>query len=98
MTIRIPAAASLLLFSLACGGGDNSSGGADSTSAGATAAASGAGLTGAGATFPNPIYTKWFDAYAKATGRASTTSPSAPAAASGSSPRAPWTSAPPTAR
>ncbi len=25
-------------------------------------------LTGAGATFPNPIYTKWFDAYAKATG------------------------------
>jgi phosphate transport system substrate-binding protein len=28
----------------------------------------GADLTGAGATFPNPIYTKWFDAYAKATG------------------------------
>jgi phosphate transport system substrate-binding protein len=27
-----------------------------------------AALTGAGATFPNPIYTKWFDAYAKATG------------------------------
>ncbi|HXE58894.1 MAG TPA: phosphate ABC transporter substrate-binding protein PstS [Gemmatimonadales bacterium] len=25
-------------------------------------------LTGAGATFPNPIYTKWFDAYAKRTG------------------------------
>jgi len=25
-------------------------------------------LTGAGATFPNPIYTKWFDTYAKATG------------------------------
>jgi phosphate transport system substrate-binding protein len=25
-------------------------------------------LTGAGATFPNPIYTKWFDAYHKATG------------------------------
>jgi len=25
------------------------------------------GLTGAGATFPNPIYTKWFDAYNKAT-------------------------------
>lgn len=25
-------------------------------------------LTGAGATFPNPIYTKWFDAYNKATG------------------------------
>ena len=25
-------------------------------------------LTGAGATFPNPIYTKWFDAYAQETG------------------------------
>ena len=25
-------------------------------------------LTGAGATFPNPIYTKWFDAYDKETG------------------------------
>ena len=34
-----------------------------------TAASAGAqGLTGAGATFPNPIYTKWFDAYNKATG------------------------------
>src|SRR5687768_2380637 len=27
-----------------------------------------AALNGAGATFPNPIYTKWFDAYAKKTG------------------------------
>src|SRR5574339_1119002 len=25
-------------------------------------------LTGAGATFPNPIYSKWFDAYNKKTG------------------------------
>src|SRR5947207_12745388 len=25
-------------------------------------------LTGSGATFPNPIYTKWFDAYNKKTG------------------------------
>ncbi len=25
-------------------------------------------LTGAGATFPNPIYTKWFDAYNMETG------------------------------
>ncbi len=33
-----------------------------------TPRATGADLTGAGATFPNPIYTKWFDAYAKATG------------------------------
>jgi phosphate transport system substrate-binding protein len=29
---------------------------------------SGATLTGAGATFPNPIYAKWFDLYAKQTG------------------------------
>jgi phosphate transport system substrate-binding protein len=34
--------------------------------AGAPAAAQ--SLTGAGATFPNPIYTKWFDAYNKKTG------------------------------
>jgi len=35
---------------------------------GAAAGPGGAGLTGAGATFPNPIYTKWFDAYNKETG------------------------------
>jgi phosphate transport system substrate-binding protein len=32
------------------------------------APAVGQSLTGAGATFPNPIYTKWFDAYNKKTG------------------------------
>ena len=32
------------------------------------AATSGVALTGAGATFPNPIYTKWFATYAQATG------------------------------
>jgi phosphate transport system substrate-binding protein len=36
--------------------------------AAAGAPAEGQGLTGAGATFPNPIYTKWFDAYHKKTG------------------------------
>jgi len=36
--------------------------------AGATAPAAAQKLTGAGATFPNPIYTKWFDAYNKKTG------------------------------
>jgi phosphate transport system substrate-binding protein len=35
---------------------------------GATSAAAAQKLTGAGATFPNPIYTKWFDAYNKKTG------------------------------
>jgi phosphate transport system substrate-binding protein len=46
------AATGLLL--LACGG----SGGADGPVA----------LTGAGATFPNPVYSKWFDAFYRATG------------------------------
>lgn len=43
----------------------------DSSGAAAPAAAtttSGAALTGAGATFPYPIYSKWFDAYAAKTG------------------------------
>jgi phosphate transport system substrate-binding protein len=34
----------------------------------ATTASAQVSLTGAGATFPNPIYTKWFDAYNKKTG------------------------------
>jgi phosphate transport system substrate-binding protein len=52
----------------ACGGGDKTMvSGATGKPAG-EARAWGAGLTGAGATFPNPIYTKWFDAYAKKTG------------------------------
>ena len=34
----------------------------------AAPAAAQTSLTGAGATFPNPIYTKWFDAYSKKTG------------------------------
>lgn len=50
----------------ACGG-DKPKDQAAGTAA-APAAASGVALTGAGATFPNPIYTKWFDTYAKATG------------------------------
>ena len=51
-----------------CGGGDKTMvSGATGKPAG-DAGAGGAALTGAGATFPNPIYTKWFDAYAKQTG------------------------------
>ena len=45
-------------------------------------------LTGAGATFPNPIYTKWFDAYSKQTGIQINYQSTAPAAASVSSPKA----------
>ncbi|HSB53599.1 MAG TPA: phosphate ABC transporter substrate-binding protein PstS [Gemmatimonadales bacterium] len=53
----------VLFLPAACGGGDRP---APSGGAGRTAA--GAALTGAGATFPNPIYAKWFDLYAKQTG------------------------------
>jgi phosphate transport system substrate-binding protein len=56
----------LALLALACSSGERSAKpgetGASSPSRG------GADLTGAGATFPNPLYTKWFDAYAKQTG------------------------------
>jgi phosphate transport system substrate-binding protein len=56
----------LALSGLACSPSDRRAaptGGDSSKPVGARAA-----LTGAGATFPNPIYTKWFDAYYKATG------------------------------
>ncbi|MBA3893445.1 MAG: phosphate ABC transporter substrate-binding protein PstS [Gemmatimonadales bacterium] len=57
-------AASLGLATLACGGDKAPGDGAG----GASSAAARSTLTGAGATFPNPIYTKWFDTYAKSTG------------------------------
>ncbi len=52
-------------LAIACSSGD-----APPSSAGSQAAAGTAGgaLTGAGATFPNPIYTKWFDEYHRQTG------------------------------
>ncbi len=40
----------------------------DRTAAGHVGAGDGTTLTGAGATFPNPIYSRWFDAYARQTG------------------------------
>ena len=52
-------------ITLSACGGDKAK---DQAAAGAAPATSGVALTGAGATFPNPIYTKWFDTYAKATG------------------------------
>jgi phosphate transport system substrate-binding protein len=51
-------------LTLACGPADRPSSGTGSE----RPAGAGAALTGAGATFPNPIYTKWFDAYHKETG------------------------------
>ncbi len=55
-----------LVAALACGG-DRKSSGSDS-SAVAQSRRSGAALTGAGATFPYPIYSKWFGDYAASTG------------------------------
>ncbi len=55
------AAALLAIAVAACSGGD-------APKDGAARADAGTGLTGAGATFPNPIYTKWFDEYHRQTG------------------------------
>jgi phosphate transport system substrate-binding protein len=60
------AAAATALFALACGGGDQPGGGGSSGRA--AAATSGVDLTGAGATFPYPVYSKWFSDYARETG------------------------------
>lgn len=57
-------AAVALVLLAACGGGDSDPANGNP----ASSAPSGVALTGAGATFPNPIYTKWFDAYARQTG------------------------------
>ncbi len=58
--------ACLTLLALGCGGERPAQGsGSDRASSPPSREPA---LTGAGATFPNPIYTKWFDAYAKETG------------------------------
>jgi phosphate transport system substrate-binding protein len=56
----------LALVALACSPADRPSQGAATDRTKPTTV--GPILTGAGATFPNPIYTKWFDAYYKQTG------------------------------
>ena len=55
----------LMLFAVACAKGDGSNSNAASSTA---SSGGGADLTGAGATFPYPIYSKWFSDYANATG------------------------------
>jgi phosphate transport system substrate-binding protein len=54
------------LVAAACS--SNNSGNGSSASSGASSSSSGANLTGAGATFPNPIYARWFSEYAQKTG------------------------------
>jgi phosphate transport system substrate-binding protein len=57
-------------FVAGCGDSSKKEGGtaAGSAPAARTATTSGADLTGAGATFPYPLYSKWFDAYATKSG------------------------------
>jgi phosphate transport system substrate-binding protein len=62
---RFPCLVVLVLLAVACGGDQRSPG---STPGRGSPTRSGPTLTGAGATFPAPLYTKWFDAYAKETG------------------------------
>jgi phosphate transport system substrate-binding protein len=63
---RIIAAGLSLFLLAACG--DASQKGSDTTAAKSSATTSGADLTGAGATFPYPLYSKWFNEYATKTG------------------------------
>jgi phosphate transport system substrate-binding protein len=65
-THELRLAAGLLLVLIGCNPSDRPAGKTDD---GRTRQPGGAeALTGAGATFPNPIYTKWFDAYHQQTG------------------------------
>jgi len=65
-------AVTAISFAAACGGSATKDSATASGSAQAPAAqrstSSGADLTGAGATFPFPLYSKWFDTYATKTG------------------------------
>lgn len=68
MTLRRTAPIVLVATALvACGGGGSASRGASSDSVRAVSSAAGVDLTGAGATFPYPIYSKWFSDYARET-------------------------------
>jgi len=55
--------ASLTILAFVACGGERPPAARSGESTGAARAPAGADLTGAGATFPNPIYSKWFDAY-----------------------------------
>jgi len=56
----------IVLAALACSSGERAP--SASAGTGGNAPSATAIVTGAGATFPNPIYSKWFDAYARETG------------------------------
>jgi phosphate transport system substrate-binding protein len=58
----------LAAAALAVACGDSSGRGSADTTGTTRSRTSGAALTGAGATFPAPLYSKWFDAYATSSG------------------------------
>ena len=64
---RLSSFLALLALAAACGDSAGKKP-ADSTSAAAPSTNAAAGLTGAGATFPYPLYSKWFSAYAAKSG------------------------------
>ncbi|HWJ20931.1 MAG TPA: phosphate ABC transporter substrate-binding protein PstS [Gemmatimonadaceae bacterium] len=65
--MKLWTAAIVSAFALAaCGGGEKKAGG--DTGAAKSASGGGVDLNGAGATFPYPIYSKWFSEYASKTG------------------------------
>src|SRR5689334_4720525 len=57
-----------LAVGLACADSSKNAGKDSAAAATPAATTSGADLTGAGATFPYPLYSKWFDAYATKSG------------------------------
>jgi phosphate transport system substrate-binding protein len=57
-----------LLAALGCGGDRKASPAAGASADTSGGSGAGMSLTGAGATFPNPIYSKWFEAYHRETG------------------------------
>lgn len=65
---RSLAAVVALSFVAACGDSPKKSDSAAAPGAPAQSTTSGADLTGAGATFPYPLYSKWFDSYATSSG------------------------------
>ena len=65
MNRTLVAAVALAFAAAACG---DSSKGSDTSAAAGQTVSSDVALTGAGATFPYPLYSKWFDAYAAKTG------------------------------
>src|SRR5262245_18721610 len=64
----LPLAVAVSAFAIGCSSESSQKGTSGSTATAAaatpTSSTSGADLTGAGATFPQPVYNKWFDEYA----------------------------------